>query len=202
MEGVLELYRDLKEPLVKGTAKVQTFSIGRQEASLQNVLSMGRRYSTVTDGDFVKLHVNGTLMMSDTYMERHTNSEFVRRSHGDILIAGLGIGLVPFNMKGKDNVKSITIVEKYQDVIDLIAPRLESLGLPIEYVCSDIFDMPVPKGKKWDCIYFDIWPYIQGDNYEDMKRLNRKFKYNLNRDNPNAFMTSWLFDECKRLYKQ
>ena len=47
----------------------------------------------VPPGRYARLFVNGTMFMSDTPMERNTNYAVVRNAHGNVLIAGLGIGL-------------------------------------------------------------------------------------------------------------
>ena len=55
-------------------------------------------------------------IMSNTPMEEYTNREFVEKAHGDILIAGLGIGMIILPLQDKEAVKSITIIEKNKDI--------------------------------------------------------------------------------------
>ena len=82
-------------------------------------------FSGIPEGDYVKLVVDGELMMSNTPMEKRTAGEFVYSAKGDVLIAGLGIGLVIMPLLYDDSVNSVTVVEKYQDVIDCVLPQLK-----------------------------------------------------------------------------
>lgn len=52
------------------------------------------------------------VVMSDTPMEKHTNQEFLDAAHGDVLIAGLGIGLIVMPLLDDPEITSITVVEK------------------------------------------------------------------------------------------
>jgi len=72
----------------------------------------------------------------------------------------------------------------------------------VTIICGDIFKWYPLKGIKYDVIYFDIWNNICGDNYEDMKKLNRRFAKRLNRDNPECWMSSWRHAEHKKLHKE
>lgn len=164
MEGVEQLYefdrKELEESVIK------KFEISESEArmfNLGNIMS-GRPLSVVDPGKYIKLIVNGDLMMSDTKFEKITNCEFCAHACGDVMIAGLGIGLILHNIRDKVNtgeVTSITIYEKYQSVIDLVSPQFTDL--PILYKCEDILTYKPNKNEKYDTIYFDIWPSIDYD---------------------------------------
>ena len=58
--------------------------------------------------------------------------------------------------------------------------------------------MPIQE-IKFDTIYFDIWTNIGGDNYPQMKELHRKFRKYLNKNDINKWMSSWRYDDCKRM---
>jgi hypothetical protein len=107
----------------------------------------------------------------------------------------VGIGLILVPLFARENVKSITVIERNQDVIDLISSHLQSDKLQI--ICADIFDWKPTKGRKFDVIYFDIWPDVCEDNLDQMSKLHNRFKFNLNRENPDAFMDSWKREELK-----
>lgn len=149
----------------------------------------------VACGKYTQLRVHGTLMMSDTTMERETNKEFTQKAHGLILVAGLGIGLILFPLLDREDIEHITIVEKSQGVIDLVGPALKAkFGDRLEIVCEDIFKWKPAKGQMFDTIYFDIWPSICVDNLKDITRLHRKFRRYLNKT-PRAWMDSWVRSE-------
>jgi hypothetical protein len=79
-------------------------------------LTMGLK----SDFPYVRLVKKGEgVMMSDTPMERNTNYHILDKANGDVLIFGLGIGLIILPLLRKENVKSITVVELYQDLIDV-----------------------------------------------------------------------------------
>lgn len=194
MKGVANNFKD-SESL--GVARVKKFTITEEEAKRNNLFSAFRfepYFMRVSAGEYVKLSVNGELMMSDTDMERRTNNEFVRAAHGEVMIAGLGIGLVLEALREKcktGEVTRIVVYEKYQDVIDLVAWRYKDL--PLEVRCADILEYKPPKGEKYDTIYFDIWPTICEDNLEDMAKLHQRWKF---RKREGGYMDSWM---CRHL---
>jgi hypothetical protein len=154
------------------------------------------------DFPYVKLIKKGEgVMMSDTPMERNTNRDFVRRANGDVLIFGLGLGLIILPLLKEENVTSITVVELHQDLIDLVQPILKKHDIKnkLTIIQGDCFEIhnTIPKEKKFDVIYGDIWISIDVDNYEEMKTLTKNWKYRLNRENPNSFIDHWLKDYLK-----
>jgi hypothetical protein len=181
-----------------GAAKLSAFEISEDEAFMYNMRHYIRNTHDhlVDAGKYVRLSINGTLYMSDTYMELATNTEFLEYAKGDVLIGGLGMGLVLKNLMpkiGNNTIKSITVVEKSADVIELLKPYFK--GLKICFMHGDIFKYR-PKKKRYDTIYFDIWEDICGDNLEEMRQLEDTFKPYLNQG---GWMKSWSEDEC---YKQ
>jgi len=158
----------------------------------------------LTPGTYVVLgnKKNGETIMSDTWMEQYTNHEIIEKANGNVLIAGLGIGLIILPIQAKECVKSIVIIEKYQEIIDLVLPHLP-LNNKVKVICADI-DTYEPKNNiKFDTIYFDIWNNITADNYPQMKDLHKKFrKFLNNKVNPNCFIESWRRSDCRRLDKE
>ena len=147
-------------------------------------------------GKYMNLVVNGELVMSDTSMEHATNTEVIRRAQGSVLVAGLGLGMILIPMARKPEVKSILVIEQSQDVVDLVWSQIQkALGkdaLKVTVVCADIFQWPIPKGAKWDVVYFDIWPNICTDNLKEMATLHRRFARRY---------TDWMGSWCKDLLK-
>ncbi len=194
MRGVAEIFNFVPGHYEKkGAASVHAFNIGEQGARIQNLGSLMNcepGFMQVRKGDYIKLYVNGVLMMSDTDMEKRTNLEFVRNAHGDVMVAGLGIGLILHNLEEKvasGKVTSITVYEKYQDVIDLIAPYYSHLPLKIK--CEDILTYKPPKDETYDTIYFDIWPTISTDNLSDIRMLHNRWE---NHKKQGGWMDSWM----------
>ena len=198
MEGVAKLFQDTE----KGVVSIRKFSIDNKQAKAFNLrcLFNGDGEGMIVPGDYVRLTIGGTLYMSDTPMEQSTNREFIRKANGDVMIAGLGIGLIIHNLREavqEGKVKSITIYEKFQDVIDLVAPIYADL--PITYKCADILEYKPSREEKYDTIYFDIWPKVSCSNLPEMRLLANRWKFHLNRDNPNCWMDSWRKKKCQQL---
>jgi len=149
------------------------------------------------DGKYARLHINGQLMMSDTAMERKSNKEFIDKAKGRVLIAGLGLGLIIHNIIENPEVTEIVVVEKYQDVIDLVEPKFTHPKLKV--ICADIFEYKPNKGEKFDTIYFDIWADIGTDNLKQMATLHNRFKFFKTKD---GWMNSWMNDYLKRQKRQ
>lgn len=194
MNGVARLYNSSCVE-AKGCARLERFTLTEEQArfaNTQTLFSGGRSFQRLRPGDYVRLMVNGELMMSDTDMEKITNLDIVANAHGKVMIAGLGIGLVIDNLREKianGIIESIVIYEKYQDVIDLVASRYKDL--PLEVRCADILQYIPPKQEKYDTIYFDIWPTIDVENLKEMAVLHQRWKY---RKLPGAYMGSWMQD--------
>lgn len=186
-EGVADRYPE--EGILKGEVKITRFTIDRYQAALEN-LRARKVWDRVLPGQYVRLEIGRELMMSDTPMERWTNEEVVTRANGVVFIAGLGIGLLLPTLLKKDSVISITVVEKSQDVIDLVAHRFAHEKLTV--VQGDIFSWEPVKGAKYDTMYFDIWPEISIDNLDDMYLLERRFRKYVNRQNLEKWVGSWL----------
>lgn len=153
--------------------------------------------SGIPEGDYISLKHNGTILMSNTPMEKRTNSEFITKANGDVLIAGLGIGLIVLPIQDKENIKSITIIEKQQEIINMVASQLP-LNNKVNIICDDIFNY-IPN-KKYDTIYLDIWPYVNSDIYkEEMLPLKNKYrKYLVSKNkNSNRFIKCWAEQEAR-----
>lgn len=169
----------------KGAAKVSHFDVDGYGSAMSSL----RPGEYVPEGRYAKLHVNGSLMMSDTRMEHYTNYDVVRHAHGNVLIAGLGLGMILTRILPKENVASVLVVEQCQDVIDLIAPHHACHKLSV--VCADIFEWKPARSSKWNCIYFDIWSEISTDTLDEMTKLHRRFARNLDRADSACWMSSW-----------
>jgi hypothetical protein len=145
-------------------------------------------------GKYVKLVGRGSLWMSDTDMEKRTNEGFVINAKGDVLIAGLGIGLIIAAVIDNPEVKSITVIERYQEVIDLVLPYLPG-NSKLKVIAADINTWAPEPSQKFDTIYFDIWATISAGNYSEMKLLSRKFRKYLSKG---GWLNSWRLHDCQQ----
>jgi len=174
-----------------GCARIEHYTVDEHGSTMS---ALRREY--VPAGEYTRLYVKGMLMMSNTPMEERTNRDIIRFSHGKVLIAGLGIGMILSEILDKNEVESVTVIEKFKDVIDLVSPHFDSPKLKI--INADIFEWKPDKGEVYDTIYFDIWPDICTDNLEEIKTLHLRGRYWKNKSNPNAWMDSWMYGALKR----
>lgn len=177
--------------------------VSREEiavANLRNLMSMQPSWLHIrmTPGTYLCLHIDGSTVMSDTWMEQFTNQEIIEKATGDVLIAGLGIGLILTLLEEKDEVRSITVLEKNRAVIDLVAPWFNNLIIDI--VHADVFTWQPT--QNFDTIYFDIWPDISDLHYEETNTLHKKYRPYLRRSNPDHFMQSWMRNEFRKLRRR
>lgn len=148
-------------------------------------------------GDYARLTNGWDCVMSDTPMEKRTNRSFVMNAHGNVLIGGLGIGLIILAIQDKEDVEHITVVEKNKEVIELIANQLP-LNEKVEIVHSDVFDY-VPN-HKYNTIYMDIWNNINSDIYtEEMMPLIKRYRKYLvsKKEDAYRYINCWAKQEAK-----
>ncbi len=157
---------------VSGDWKLQNFEVDEEKIGLMNFRTLrdNRPHRIVTTGEYTRLTRNNTVVMSDTHAEawEHQEALFAK---GNVLIAGLGIGFVLGTLAYKEDVSSIMVIEKSEDVIKMVAPYYEHLD-NVTIVQGDIFKFKIPD---WiDFCWFDIWDDICFDNYEEMQVLHQK----------------------------
>lgn len=187
------MYKQMSDILEEGT--VGNFSLSKFEITSEN-----RPFRCdIPNGKYIRLMDSQSYynpVMSDTPMEKNTNMDFVRKAHGDVFIAGLGIGLILLAIQDKEEVKSITVLEKSSEIVELVGKQLP-LNDKVQIIVGDAFEY-VPT-QKYDTIYFDIWPIINEDVYEEMQELKAKYrKYRqMRKINPDSFMSCWAEYQAK-----
>lgn len=173
-----------------GSWSVEKFTISDHEARMAMFSYGGRAPSA---GEYTRLNCGRDVVMSDTHAEMRDHYAAVRNAKGHILINGLGIGMVLLNCMEKPEVEKATIIELSQDVIDLVGPYYKEMyGDRIEIIHASAFDFTPPKGIKYGMVWHDIWTYICGDNYDEMKSLHRKY------GRRSDWQGSWCREESKR----
>ena len=142
---------------------------------------------------YTRLFINNQLWMTDADFDCWTNERVVRQLAGDVLIAGLGLGMILPPILSSNEVKSATVLEISQDLIDAVSPLYKSKKLKI--IQADCKEWLVPK-KSYDSIYIDIWPNVpNSDDWEEMKSLKRKYRSGLR---PGGKVWAWCEDYAKR----
>ncbi len=96
------------------------------------------------------LTIDGKTWMVDDPPHWWAMEEHAQFYRGHVLVAGLGLGLIVHALATNRSVTRITVVEREQDVIDLVAPLVP----PVEIVHGDFWewDGPTPDG-----VFFDLF---------------------------------------------
>lgn len=159
-----------------GRWKVESFAISEDQARLENLRHgmRGAGWAMVRPGTYKRLTVNGSVMMSNTPMERLTNAWIIRHATGRVLINGLGLGCVLTAILKKPDVTEVWVVEKYQEVIDLVWPTFAA-DPRCKLIHADALEYCPPKGVRFDVVWHDIWIDICEDNIPQMKKLHYRY---------------------------
>lgn len=180
--GVYKNMYDVLEERHQGIARLNKFKAEGFAAARQGIPT----------GNYVRLIIDGECMMSDTPMEKRTSMDFMINAYGDVLICGLGIGMVILPLLENEKIKTVTVLEKYQDVIDCVLPQIEKYDTEkkLKVIHQDCFEFTTK--DKFDTIFIDIWAYVNSDVYKEemqpLKRKYRKFLSEYGKENKNIFV--------------
>lgn len=126
---------------------------------------------------YTRLFVDGTLWMTDAEFECWTNRDFCREAYGDVLIAGLGLGLILPPLLQNDEVSSVTVLEISPDVIAAIEPIYRHKKLTVILADVNTFS---PLKRAFDCVYFDIWADVpNSDQKPQIQALKKRYRTSL-----------------------
>lgn len=139
---------------------------------------------------FVSLKEKGKVWMSNTPAEIRSNTLYhIHRNDRRILIGGLGLGLNLNELLtslhcwqtfGDDKIlfERITVIEKSEDVINLVAPTYLKALPCLEIIHEDVYNLPMSfkKDRKnfYDKAYIDIWQEISTDTLKEMSSIKAK----------------------------
>ena len=149
-------------------------------------------------GKYVRLTHHREVVMSNTPMEKRTNYDFIRKAHGNVLIGGLGIGMIVLAIQDNPDVDHITVVEKHKEVVEMVASQL-NLNSKVDIVMADVFDYK--PADRYNTIYMDIWSFINSEVYEEeMKPLIYKYRRYLvpKKQDPESYVDCWCKTEAKK----
>jgi len=178
-----------------GDWEVSTFEVSEEDAvryNIRAVFHVGAR--TIDPGKYKRLTRNGSVIMSTTPAEIADNREFfweVEDRGGNILLNGLGLGVVLFKILKNKSVDSVTVIEISTDVIKLVAPSFAHDNR-VNIIHADAFDWKPPKGVRYNAAWHDIWDNICATNLPEMIKLHRKYGRRCD------WQGSWCKELCKR----
>lgn len=93
-------------------------------------------------------------VMQDSFTEFEEHQWLWGNATGDILVTGLGIGYVNEWLIKAPNITSVTIIEKNQDVIDLVWDNCTKDDR-FTLIHADANTWEPPEGTTYDCIWLD-----------------------------------------------
>lgn len=172
---------DVGTPLgVSGEWAVEAFSINEQEADHYNAVmdTMGKLLFKVQPGDYKRLmHRERGVVMSNTPMEVATNTEFLRKAYGNVLVNGLGVGMVLEALMANTRVDKVTVVEISEDVIALTAGHFATYiqAGKLVIIRADCLERKPGPNEVYDFVWHDIWDTISDNNLEEMELLKNRF---------------------------
>ena len=111
---------------------------------------------------YLALTENNNIWMSLNPNEIETMKPYIKRGKGRVLVLGLGMGYVPFMLANKDDVRSVTIIEKDQNIIDLfnalIWPSFTHKE-KIKIIKDDAINFTAKREniQQFDYIFADLW---------------------------------------------
>lgn len=176
----------------------QAFSydeISINEEDYREVQKVGYFTSSV---EYLALAQNDKVWMSIIPNEINTHIMPIKHARGDVVAFGLGMGYFVFHAIKKDEVKSLTIIEKDQKIIDFfnqfILPQLAQKE-KIRIVCANAYTY-IKDTHHFDYAYVDLW-----HNPNDGLPFYISFK-NTERNFPNCQFDYWLETSILSLYRR
>jgi len=141
------------------------------------------------------------IIMTDDEIELLSNKWFLDNASGDILILGLGFGLIVFPLLKDDTIKSITIIEREQDIIDYVGDKIKNLDIKnkVQIKNGNAYDYHKNESEhgKYDYVYIDFWHKLDKSAIADMKEMLTTYKPFLK--NEKSVLKCWGYD-LKDLY--
>lgn len=142
------------------------------------------------------VYQNGREWMLITPNEINTMKKPISLSHGKVLTFGLGLGYFAFMTARRDNVESVTVVERDESVIELFEKHIRDQIADkdkIRIIRADAFDYAEHEMavEGYDFVFADIW-HDPSDGVE----LYKKFK-SLENLMPNAEYYYWIEETLK-----
>tara|TARA_R100000988_G_scaffold88691_1_gene51751 strand:+ start:252 stop:800 length:549 start_codon:yes stop_codon:yes gene_type:complete len=117
-------------------------------------------------------------IMQNSQAEYNEHQWLWDNATGDVLIGGLGLGMIHQALIDNPNVTSVTIIELEQDVADLVwehCAKDDTFNL----VIADFETWTPPAGSSFDTVWGDTWLWDNSLTYQEYKALitNRYSQY-------------------------
>jgi len=169
---------DIPESAI-GDWAVERFEVSKREAEMESLRAMASTLNAgrgVPEGRYTRLMRGNTVVMSDTPDKIRDHLRAIRRATGDCLVNGLGLGVVVQAMLRREVVTTVTVVEKCQEVHDMVGGYYHGrFGRRLVLIHDDAFTWQPPRGFRYHVVWHDIWDNMCLDNLAEMTRLHRRY---------------------------
>lgn len=129
---------------------------------------------------FPAIYENDRLWMSITPNEIETMEKSINDAYGNVLVLGLGIGYYPYMLSLKENVKSITIIEKSKEAIELFINEIypQFTNKIVNIIEMDAFQYLENIDTKINYIFADLWHDVSDgkDLYLKIKQYEKNYQ--------------------------
>lgn len=174
-------------------AREELSQIVRPGRSMRRIPAVGDVITQLIIRDTVQTpRDGGRLWMSDVPDERRDHWSPRHHAKGNVLIGGLGLGMVALACALKPEVERLTVVEIEPSVIGLVAPLLDKalgeLADKVAIVEADVFEWKPPKGELYDMVWMDVWGDVSTDDLGEHTKLFRRFG---RRVKPGGYIGCW-----------
>jgi len=160
-------WKSLAKAGKSGDVEIKKYTISIQE-SKEILETTG---DPIEPGIYTKLIIAGEVVMVDTPREMREHVPLFDNCSGHVLITGLGLGCcLNYILNWGRQLASVIVLEKNQDVINLVAPYFPDIPI----INESAFTWN-PNGYYFDCVWHDIWPDIGKHNLPEMKQLENLF---------------------------
>ena len=168
--------------------------------TIKDFYNVTNEYENFSD---VYLFKKGEIVMCSTEMELLTNKPFIDNVIGDVLIVGLGLGMVVFPLLNEDSITSITIIEKELDLINFVGFKISEMDTnnKVTILMGDAYNHyeRLDPNKKYDTIFLDFWNQIDMSNVDEVTSMKQYYSPFLK--NETSKIISWCEDIKELLIK-
>ena len=182
----------------RGPWTIDTFTITPKDAREYNVgliMSFSPTDRWIQAGTYRRLHHKTRgVVMSNTPWEVQTNSKAFSMATGNVLINGLGLGMLLEGILTKADVKHVRIIEIDPDVIALTGPHFAK-DKRVEIINADAYEYKPAKGEFFDFAWHDIWDRAEPENFPFMAKLGRRYNKHVA-----AAQDFWMRDKLRQLH--
>jgi hypothetical protein len=119
-----------------------------------------------------------TTWMSVTPMELESQAHHLHAAQGLVLIGGLGMGVLAWNVAQKESVREVIVVERDPSIIDLTHSTMVEQGWSskkITILNDDLFKFR--SSLQFDVALLDIWPSVGDERLRgDLQRVAKSIR--------------------------